>query len=59
MTFSVAHWGTFVSVCKGKMLLNILMASVISSHSRIHEEDVFEHTNDKCHLCTLVDDCVT
>ena len=34
MTFSIAHWDTskncfFVSVCKGMVLLSILMASVM------------------------------
>ena len=42
-----------VLVCKGKMLMNILMASVMCLPLSKQEEDVLDHTNVKCHLCIL------
>jgi hypothetical protein len=47
--------------CKGKIILSILMTSVMCLHLSMQEEDILEHTNGKCHLCTryqLVDHCV-
>ena len=29
------------------------MESVMRLHLSMHEEGILEHTNDKCHLCTL------
>ena len=29
------------------------MASVMCLHFSMQEEDILEHSNDKCHLCTL------
>ena len=40
-----------VLVCKGKILLSMLMASVMCLQFSVQEEDVLEHTNPfKCHL---------
>ena len=47
--------------CKGSIILSILMASVMHLHLSMQEEDILEHTNGKCQLCTryqLVDHCV-
>ena len=45
-------------VCKGKILLNTLMASVTCMHFSMQEEDhILEYTNAKCHLCTLQSTC--
>ena len=30
------------------------MASVMCLHFSMQEEDILEHTNAKCHLCTLL-----
>ena len=35
------------------MLLSILIASAMYSHFSLQNEDILEHTNAKCHLCTL------
>ena len=36
------------------MSISILIASVMCLHCRMQEEDhILEHTNAKCHLCTL------
>ena len=37
--------------------MSILIASVMCFHCRMQEEDIFEHTNAKCHLCTLESTC--
>ena len=34
------------------MSLSTLMASVMCLYCNIQEEDIVEHTNAKCHLCT-------
>jgi hypothetical protein len=34
------------------------MASVMCLHLSLEEEDILEHNNTKCHLCTLVGHCV-
>ena len=34
-------------------ILGILMASVMCLHFKIQEEGILEHTNTKCHKCTL------
>ena len=34
-------------------ILSILMASFMSLHFNIQEEDILEQTNAKSHLCTL------
>ena len=39
------------------MLLSILTTSVMCLHSSMQEEDIFEHTNPKCHYCTLHSTC--
>ena len=59
MTFRVAHWDAWDDslaflVCKGKICLSVLMASVMCSHFSMQEEDVLEQGNDKCHLYILV-----
>ena len=36
-----------------RVFFSTLTASVMCLHSSMQEEDIFEHTNDKCHLCTL------
>ena len=38
---------------QGKILLNVLMASVMCLYLSMQEEDNLEHTNAKRHLCTL------
>ena len=38
---------------QGKMILSILLASVMYLHFSVQEEDIIEHTNAKCRLCTL------
>ena len=53
MTFSVAHWDTWdhvfcILVCKGKILLRIVMPSVIYLHFSMQEEGILEHSNAKC-----------
>ena len=57
MTFRVVHWDTLHKilhlVCKGKIVLSILMASVMCLHFCMQEEDILEHSNGKYHLCTL------
>ena len=40
-------------VCKGNILLSVLMVSVMCLHFSVQEEDIPEHTNGKCHLCAL------
>jgi hypothetical protein len=53
------HWDTgdgdssYILVCKGKILLSILMACVMCLLFGMQEADVLEHTNAICHLCTL------
>ena len=58
MTFRAAQWDNlddifYILVCKRKTFLSVLMASVISLHFSVQEEDIFECTNGKCQLCTL------
>ena len=59
MTFTTTHWDTlddslaFKLVCKGKMFLSILMASVTCLCFNMLEEDSIQRTNGKCHLCAL------
>ena len=36
-----------------EVILSILMTSVMSLESNMQEEDILEHTNATCHLCTL------
>ena len=38
---------------QGEEFLSVPMASVMSLHFSMHEEDILEHTNIKCNLCTL------
>jgi hypothetical protein len=38
------------SVCKGKIKLSILMASVMFLHFGMQEEDTLEHNDTKCHF---------
>ena len=33
------------------------MASVTCLHFSMQEEDILEHTNGKCHMCTLKSTC--
>ena len=44
-------------VCKGKILLRVLIVSVVSLHFSMQGEDIFEHSNAKCSLCTLQSTC--
>ena len=44
-------------VCKGKILLSTLMASVMCMHFSMQEEHILEHINAKCYLCTLQSTC--
>ena len=37
--------------------MSVLMASVVCLHLSMQEEDVLEHTNGMCHLCTLWSTC--
>ena len=37
----------------GNVFLNVLMASVRCLDFNVQEEDIFEHTNGKCHLCIV------
>ena len=49
-------------VCKGHIWFSILTASVVWLRFSMQEDDVLEHTNVKCHSCTLsqhVGHCVT
>ena len=32
------------------MFLNVLMASAMSSHFSVHDEDILKHMNGKCHF---------
>ena len=41
-----------VSTCKEKIIWNILMTCVMCLHLSVQEEEVLEHTNAKCQLCT-------
>ena len=43
----------YVLVCKVNIVLNILMASVMCLHFGMQEEDILEHSNGNCQLCTL------
>ena len=38
---------------QGEDIFERTMASVMCLHLSMHEEDILEHTNGKCHLCTL------
>ena len=59
MTFRVAHWDTWddsssVLVCKGKIILGVLMASVMCLYFSMQVEDILEHSNGKGHYKILV-----
>ena len=41
-----------VLIYKGKTTLSILMAIVMCLHFSSQEEDILEHTNAQCHVCT-------
>ena len=41
-----------VTICKGKIVLSVLMAGVMCLHFSMQDEDILEHNNGKCHLCT-------
>ena len=45
--------GIYILICKGKILLSVLMASVECLHLGMQEEDIFERTNGQCHLYTF------
>jgi hypothetical protein len=47
-----------VLVCKGKIILSILMANVTCLTFSMQEEDIHENTNGKCHLCILWSTCI-
>ena len=52
MTFRVAHWDIMVD--DNLMFLSALMAlRVVCLHFTMQEGGILEHTNGKCHLCTL------
>ena len=39
---------------KREIFLRIPTTSVMCLHLSIQEEDIIEHTNAKCHMCTLL-----
>ena len=41
-------------VCKGKILLSILMTHVMCLHKSMQEEDIIDRTNAKCHLSVFL-----
>jgi hypothetical protein len=41
-------------LCKGKILSSVLMGCAMGLHFGMQEEDIFEHIDVKCHLCTLL-----
>ena len=43
----------FFLLCKGNILLSILVASGMCLHLSMQGEDILENVNAKCHLCTL------
>ena len=58
LTFRVAHWGMSndglaFQYAKGKIFVSVLVARVMCLHFDMQEEDILEHSNDKCHSCTL------
>ena len=42
---------------QGENIVSILMASVMCLQFNMHEEDIVDHTNGKCHLCALQSTC--
>ena len=42
---------------QGEIFLTVLIASATYFHFSMQEEDILEHTNGKCHLCTLWSTC--
>ena len=40
-------------ICKGKILLSLLMPSVMYLHFSMQEEEIREYTNAKCHVFTF------
>ena len=58
MTFIVAHWNTLHDnlvfwFARGRLFFSALMVGVMCLLIDMQEEDILEHTNVKCHLCTL------
>ena len=42
-----------ILICKGKFFFSILIARVMCLYFGVQEKDILEHTNAKCHMCTL------
>ena len=70
MKFRVVHWVNlhnslaFYSVVleywssmQGEDIFSVVMASAMCLHFSMQEEDILEHANGKCHLCTLSSTC--
>ena len=58
MIFRVAHWDTLDDslvfyYARETYILGVLMVSAMYLHFSMQEEDILEHTNGECHLCTL------
>ena len=57
MTFRVAHWDasddSLHSTMSGEYFIEQLMTNVTCLHFSMKEEDILEHTNDKCHMFTF------
>ena len=58
MAFRAVDWDALddnlVFSMQGEHIWSILMASVMCLHLRMQEEDIREHTNDKCHLYAII-----
>jgi hypothetical protein len=57
MTFRVAHWDasndSLHSNMFGEDFIEQLMTNVTCLYFSMKEEDILEHTNDKCHMFTF------
>ena len=62
IAFNVAQWDTWVLICKGKIILSIIMVGVMCLCLNMQEEDILELTNPKClfsvNFSQLIDHCV-
>ena len=62
MTLRVTNWEILedslaFQYARGKIFLSVLLASVMFLHINMQEQDILEHTNGNCHLCTLQSTC--
>jgi hypothetical protein len=58
MKFRVARWDMLddslvLYYARETYLLGVPTVSVMFLHFSMQEEDILEHTNGECHLCTL------